>query len=261
MTQSVHLLVDVGNSRIKWNPLPVDANEITQPTHAFAWNQETLSEQLETHWGLITGFVTKVTVANVAGDDIQKKLTAWCADHWKIDPQFVATTPQFDDIKNGYDQHQELGVDRWLAVIAAHQLYPESADIVIDCGSALTVDTVLPDGKHLPGPIIPGQDSLFETLMAKTAFAESEIQPGSEEAQVFVTNTKNALLSGAKFATSGALDAIVKQTSQALSSENLKVIVSGGAAQQMLSLTTIKDYLVEPDLVLKGLLFFNQDKL
>jgi type III pantothenate kinase len=260
MTQSVHLLVDVGNSRIKWNPLPVDAKEFNQPTQAFAWNLDTLSDQLETNWGSITGFVTYMTIANVAGDEIQKTLAAWCTSHWKIDPQFVTTTSQFGEIKNGYAQHRELGVDRWLAVIAAHLLYPESTNIVIDCGSALTVDTVLPDGKHLPGPIIPGQDSLFKTLMSKTAFAKSETQQASEEQQVFVTNTKDALLSGAKFATSGALDAIVRQTSQALSSADLKIIVSGGAAQRVLSMTTIKEYLIEPDLVLKGLRLFIKDQ-
>ncbi len=264
MTQGVHLLVDIGNSQIKWCRAAT-GGETMQPAHAFPWEHELLANLLDNNWGSLKDSVTKVSVANVAGEQALDILNQWCLDHWKITPQFVTTTPQFGGIKNGYENYQGLGIDRWLAVIAAHHLYPESANIIVDCGSAITVDAVLPSGEHLPGPILLGQRNMIDSLLSKTDLSkffstESDAGQQQENLQAVVKDTKSAILSGAKFATSRALDAIVDNIEEQLpQSSNINVIATGGAAQSVMSLSTLftrKAYIHEPDLVLKGLACF-----
>ena len=265
MTQGVHLLVDVGNSQIKWCRAVSSSDEPMQPAHAFPWEHDLLTNLLDNNWGSLKDSVTRVSVANVAGKQAQEILNQWCLDHWKITPQFIATTAQFADIKNGYENYQSLGIDRWLAVIAAHRMYPESANIIIDCGSATTIDTVLPNGEHLPGPIILGQQSMIDSLLSKTDLAnyipaENDTSRDSEAPQAIVKDTKSAILSGAKFATTMALDAIVGDIEGQLpQSSAINIIATGGAAQSVMSLSTLStrnEYLHEPDLVLKGLACF-----
>ena len=82
----------------------------------------------------------------------------------------------------------------------------------------------------------------------------------SESLQAIVKDTKSAILSGAKFATSRALDAIVGNIEEQLpQSSNINIIATGGAAKSVMSLSTLstrKTYTHEPDLVLKGLACF-----
>jgi len=264
MTQDVHLLVDVGNSRIKWNRAVADSDQTQQPASAFAWDLELLPTLLDNNWGPLQQ-VTRISIANVAGEKVQDALSQWCADHWGITPQFAATTQQFGDVKNGYDDYQSLGIDRWLAIIAAHHLYPAFANIIIDCGSAITVDVVLNTGEHLPGPIIFGQQNMIETLLSKTDLAkymkaEDGVESDQKVPQAIVRDTKSAILSGAKFATTKALEAIVGDVEAQLpQSSNINLLATGGAAQGVMALSTLstrKDYLYEPDLVLKGLARF-----
>jgi len=264
MTQDVHLLVDVGNSRIKWNRAIADSDQTQQPASAFAWDLELLPNLLDNNWGSIQQ-VTKIFIANVAGEKVQNIFTQWSADHWEITPQFATTTQRFGDIKNGYDDFQSLGIDRWLAIIGAHYLYPAFTNIIIDCGSATTVDVVLNTGEHLPGPIMFGQQNMIETLLSKTDLAkymkaEDSVVSDQKGPQAIVRDTKSAILSGAKFATTKALETIVGEIEAQLpQSSNIHLIATGGAAQGVMSLSTLstrKDYLYEPDLVLKGLARF-----
>ena len=269
MTQGVHLLVDIGNSQVKWCRAAVGGEVLKQPAHAFPWELELLSNLLDNNWGSLKDSVTKVSIANVAGEQVQNILNQWCLDHWKISPQFVTTSSQYGIVKNGYENYSGLGIDRWLAVIATHRLYPKSANIIIDCGSAITVDAVLPGGEHLPGPIMLGQQNMIDSLLSKTDLSKYvSTQNGAsqqhENLQVIVKDTKNAILSGAKFATSRALDAIVADIEAQLpQSSNLNIIATGGAAQSVMSLSTLstrKAYIHEPDLVLKGLACFIENQ-
>lgn len=264
MTQDVHLLVDVGNSRIKWKRAAIDDDPSQQPASAFAWDLELLLNLLDNNWASVQG-VTKISIANVAGEKVQNILSQWCADHWKVTPQFATTAQQSGDVRNGYEDHQSLGIDRWLAIIAAHHLYPATTNIVIDCGSAITVDVVLTSGDHWPGPIMFGQQNMINSLLSKTDLArympeKEEAESAPQQPQAIVRDTKSAILSGAKFATSKALEAIVDEIEAKLpQSSNIQIIATGGAAQNVMALSTLSaqtNYLYEPDLVLKGLALY-----
>lgn len=266
MTQSVHLLVDVGNSRIKWNYLASNEREFHHSTHSVEWNIDELPDLLDRHWEPLQEFVTQVSVSNVGGEKLQQFIAQWCLNHWNVEPRFAITTEQFGEIKNGYDNYQELGVDRWLTVIAAHQLYPASTNIIIDYGSATTVDTLLPTGEHRAGPILSENKILLDKLLSNAEISDSDTE-AAEVPQVFVNNTKNAILNGAKFATSRAtesVEAIVKQIVKQIESElavlsEVRIVVTGGAAKNAPALSTLstqQNYYYEPDLVLKGLAYY-----
>lgn len=257
MMQGKDLLVDIGNSRIKWGLLPSDSTRFSGQTSAVNWTLENLTDILETHWGTIDESIQRITVANVAGDEVQKQVTAWCNNQWQLAPQFVSTTAEFGTVKNGYQDYHELGVDRWLAVVAANHLFPQQALVIIDCGTAITIDTVLPDGQHRAGPIIAGRKMAIDALTHNTAFANKLQGVENPSTEVFVSNTKNAVLSGANFATAKALDAIIEQIRQKLSENRLeqpiKLIATGGALSEIMPLTSVTNYDCEPDLVMQGL--------
>lgn len=73
---------------------------------------------------------------------------------------FVESQAAFNTFKSAYDNADELGVDRFLAMIGAIELYPNQTRLIIDMGSALTFDLVLGNGEHQGGLIMPGLGKL-----------------------------------------------------------------------------------------------------
>jgi type III pantothenate kinase len=263
MTHRISLLLDIGNSRMKWNLWAQGAADFSRETQSVGYKTQPIEQLLDQQWQDIEYPIEAVFVANVAGTTIAQQVSDWCEKHWGIDPHFAATSATFLSLKNGYDNYRELGVDRWLAVIAAHALCPDRQVIVIDCGTAITVDALSSNGQHHAGPIIPGSRMMQQALAANTADLKIADATGSW-LSVFVKNTQNAILSGVNFATSSALNMIVSQIRQKLveesGDEEIKLIVTGGAAAQLMPLTNIKEFTIEPDLVLMGLRRLAEDK-
>ena len=256
MSIQTFLLVDVGNSRLKWNVWQQGVLQFSRETQRADYIDRSIADVLDDQWGNIDDTIQEIFVANVAGDTVAKQIETWCVDHWGIHPRFAETNIRFQSVKNGYHNYNELGVDRWLAVIAAHQVYPDQDVIVIDCGTAITVDTVARDGQHHAGPIIPGRQMMFQALATNTADL-NDVSENNMSESVVVNNTQKAIVSGVNFAISSALDAVVSEMRQRLINENsankIVTMVTGGAAETVMSLTQIKDFTVKPDLVLTGL--------
>jgi len=260
------LLVDIGNSRIKWNTVVSGTQEFEQGTRADDWVQATLLNVLDNIWQPLSD-VSRVVVASVAGPEVHSMVNQWWQRHHKLTPEFVTTTKQFGDLSNGYHDYRELGIDRWLGVIAARHAYPSQPFIVIGCGSAITIDTVLADGRHQAGPIIPGQSIMLQALRDHTALdvpKSAEIPPTLD---TFVDGTNNAIVNGVNFAAVAAINsaivAIIRQisdkSSKVADTNGVKIIATGGAAQTLIPLTTLKTAQIEPDLVLKGLLLLSME--
>ena len=256
VSAQTYLLLDIGNSCLKWNIWQQGARQFSSETQRTDYKDRALAEVLDDQWRSIDNSIQNVFVANVAGDAIAKQVETWCVDHWGIHPKFAKTSASFKSVQNGYYHYGELGVDRWLAVIAAHERFPGKNAIVIDCGTALTVDAVTPNGQHHAGPIIPGRKMMFQAL-ASNAADLSDMSEKNTSASVFADNTQKAIVSGVNFAISSVLDAVLSEMRQKLAAENdaskIIVIATGGAAETVMSITHIKDFTIEPDLVLTGL--------
>jgi type III pantothenate kinase len=63
---------------------------------------------------------------------------------------------EMSGVKNGYEDYERLGLDRWLAMLGGFHLASGSACLVLDFGTAVTADFIAADGEHLGGFICPG---------------------------------------------------------------------------------------------------------
>ncbi len=182
------LELDCGNSYVKWRI--VDGGHEIPAALGVAGHALELVDDLGSR-GLMAN-ITRCRMVSVRGDvetaEIIKTLTD--ALHVRIDT--AAPDRSAGAVINGYHDHQRLGVDRWLAIIAAYDLC-RRACVVIDLGTAITVDLVAQDGKHLGGYIVPGTALLRGQLLsnarriqydlAESSLALSDLTPGRSTAE------------------------------------------------------------------------------
>ena len=110
----------------------------------------------------------RVRIANVGGDQIA--LAAAVRRSYGVSAEFALVTPTLGGVRCGYRQPEQLGIDRWLATVAAWR-QAQVATVVVGAGTAITVDFVAADGSHLGGYIAPGLALLAAALRHGTADA------------------------------------------------------------------------------------------
>ena len=161
----------------------------------------------------------------------------------------VITQPESKGVLCGYAEFQNLGVDRWVAVLGAHRKYQTNI-LVIDCGTATTIDYVTASGQHEGGWILPGITTMRESLLQNTdRIFDEVIQPEAE----FGKNTPNALRNGCAMATVGAIHQAIQHIP-----DGSKIIFTGGDGALMQSLCQFESDLMM-DLVFEGLSLFVQN--
>ncbi len=152
-------------------------------------------------------------------------------------------------IKTTYDDPAAIGADRLCNAVAAHALTGAGA-IVIDCGTAVTIDCVDAAGTFLGGAILPGFRTAVRALHDGTAqLPEIPLEP---PATAMGTSTVTNLQSGIVLGTTYAIDGIVRRImEESFANANVPVIVTGGHAAVYRTVTSLET-LHEPDLVLIG---------
>jgi type III pantothenate kinase len=151
------------------------------------------------------------------------------------------------------DHPAEVGADRLLNALAVHELYGGPA-VVLDFGTATTVDAVAADGAYVGGAIAPGIEIGLEALAARTAqLPRIELRA---PATAIGTNTVAAMQSGTVLGAIGAARELIARVSAELGADDgkpVKTILTGGlaAASWMSELGHVDA--IEPDLTLKGL--------
>jgi len=165
----VVLELDLGNTRLKWRGLLGGAVQasgffVRQDFLDLPGCLSALSLELRgLRWGSEISQVRVASVASVAADEA---LALWGQSEFGLCVGFAQVSRECAGVVNGYDDCERLGVDRWLAIIAAQQLAPEGV-CVVDCGSAVTLDFVLA-GRHLGGYIVPGLRLMNAALFGNT---------------------------------------------------------------------------------------------
>ncbi len=194
----MQLLVDIGNTRIKW--AFVNDNGLL-PSEAM--NHADWLTLLENSNWLIKQQVSEVIIASVANDSLIKKITAYAKQNWQCHSRRLSTEAAWQQLKNGYTSVEQMGVDRWLAMIAAWALKKEAnkkktdgACLVIDCGTAITVDAIDENGQHLGGHIVPGLDLLRQTLIKQTAAVRPESKTDNNLKTSYANDTTGAVNHG-----------------------------------------------------------------
>jgi type III pantothenate kinase len=236
------LTVDIGNSRIKW-ALWEDRRIIG--TGACEYTGDKVVNAFTVFDGLSPQ--SSVMVACVAGEAVEHVLRDWMQQHWSVSPVFLRTTAELGGVRNAYSNPSQHGVDRWAALVGARHIYRVPV-CIIDAGTAITVDLMDAKGRHRGGRILPGLQMMRDALLEGTG----GIDQTDGEATVFADNTADAVSSGTLHMLQAALVEICSSAAQLLGN-NMKIIITGGMSEQIMSLHGLPELVHEPDLVMLGL--------
>jgi type III pantothenate kinase len=240
------LLIDIGNTRIKWASLE-QKRLAQQHAEPYAdWDGAQIRAQILSKLSK----PQRVLVANVGGARIGKLVAETIKVACDVEPEFVHATASAAGVRSGYREPEKLGVDRWLAMIAAYNL-EHRAVCVASVGTAMTVDAVDAAGQHLGGIIVPGPDLMISSLHRGTSDIAMRASDGNQGTELFADNTQAALYQGAAH----TLAAIVERAGhvmQARLGELPALLVTGGASSRITEALRVP-FRVVPDLVLRGL--------
>lgn len=246
------LELDVGNTRLKWrvtSGLSAVSGDILRLDRSDA---DVVAELC----GAITAdAIERVCVASVADVEFSRALSAAVTETGLPVPEFACVTAEASGVVCGYADVSRLGVDRWLAVLAAHHTTPNGA-VVVDCGSAITVD-VVSGGCHLGGYIVPGLRLMVDALFQGTDRVkvsrrfDGELSPADD--------TVEAVNRGVVQMVVGLVAQAVRQWPGAV--DRIPVLLTGGDAAQLRQALeceiAVADIACCPDLVMDGLRYCN----
>lgn len=232
------LLVDAGNTRVKWALADAAAATGQWLAHGAVLHAE-LATLADTWRALDAG---SALVSNVAGSDMGAQLTELLGP---LPVTWFASRATLAGITNGYRNPLQLGCDRFAAAIGARALDPGQALVIATCGTATTIDAVSADGVFIGGMILPGLALMAGSLAKNTAQLPQAI-PGAALPSTFADNTNDAIVSGCINAQAGAIERAVAAHGAG------RCIVSGGAAAYIVPALGIP-CIVRENLVLAGL--------
>jgi len=240
------LLVDVGNTRIKWSVLRGDRLGRQKALEHAGVTARDLKRQL---FARIPG-LTRVIAASVAGTRLNRMLAATCRRETGLACEFVASARNAAGLTTRYKEPWRLGVDRFMAVIAAYHMARARGACVIDLGTAMTIDLVDTLGVHLGGAIIPGPELMVGSVLKNTAGIAKRASGSLANKSLFAQDTRAAIHQGARYAAAAIVDRAVSEAQRTLQRTPL-VLLTGGGAVQIEPLLQCSHVSV-PDLVLRG---------
>lgn len=245
------LLVDAGNSRLKWSELDAAGNVSAQQARAYAGRPA-----LAVFIDLLDDYpeVEHITLVHVLTHLFDDSVQEACAQRG-VSLHVVRSVATAYGITSGYQNPTALGADRFVGLVAGHRLAVGRPCLVIDCGTAITVDAVECDGRHLGGLILPGLQLSAEALIAR---AQGRLSLSFELPGIFADGTARAIGSGCLFGLVGAIEGICARMQQAMSAPPLRVVTGGDAAHLRQWLQG--DYLLQPDLLMYGLRYITEQE-
>lgn len=235
------LVVDVGNSRIKW----ARVDNARMSPGSFLERGDAIEAALSKAWEHEPAPV-EVLVCSVAGTSFNERLEEWMNECWRIQPAWFRSRARALDIANAYAHPEQLGSDRLAALIGARGLSSGRLG-VIDCGTAATLDAVDEEGRHRGGLILPGLALARQSLLQRT---DSIRDIGPVPPGVLGRSTAECVANGTRLGLAGGLERCMKEIERLL--PGLDWIATGGEWPELASLIE-RPVAHDPDLVLKGL--------
>lgn len=239
------LVIDMGNSRGKWGlTLPGASGLLRTGSFDMTSDMETVLGRQD----LPLASLKSVLISSVARETCYQQVSAWLQANTPATVRRFISRARAFGVTNGYRNPEQLGADRWAALIAAWRII-QGRVLVADCGSAVTLDLLAADGRHLGGYIFPGLQMMRRALHQGTA-GLPEVKDGNIGLAV---NTDDAIAAGTLLAVTAAIESIVARH------KNLPCLLTGGDAE------AVGRYLQlpcqhEPDLVLKGLVIAGREQ-
>lgn len=242
------LLIDLGNTRIKW-----------------AWLSGT-GEKLEGAGVARTGdglsvlpfldrgdAVAGALACNVAGIELGRKLAGLVRERLAVELVFVQAQPSACGVTAAYANPLNLGADRWAALIGAHAQGRRDYCIV-DAGSTVTMDLLLADGRHLGGYIAPGREMSLAAMARGTAELASRLKGHSGGPQDLAPGTDSA--EAMEKGTLAAQLGMIRMGMERLANKgegSPVLLLTGGGADALIGTGELPEAHLAPDLVLHGL--------
>ncbi|WP_394752876.1 type III pantothenate kinase [Crenothrix sp.] len=241
----MRLLVDIGNTRLKWGL--ADQGEIMAT--GVLVNSHISSQVLIDTWQALVS-PQLIALSCVNSPQIIELISSAATFLWPHSPVIKAQSLASQcGVRNAYEQPEKLGVDRWLALIAAHHSYHQTLCIV-DCGTAITVDVMTGDGNHQGGLICPGL-----TLMRHSLAHGTHQLPLSEQNYTvgLANSTESAIFSGILSAACGLIERVIAQQPKPI-----QLILTGGDAG-IISTQLACEAIIDDNLVLRGLIYVSEE--
>lgn len=227
--------IDIGNSYTKWR--------LTDGAVVYRSGSQTtqsISNGLELPPGVP---ILRVRLSSVVSDSLQGDLVAQMKSQFNAEVAVAKVSSSAAGVTCGYDDPSSLGIDRWLGMMASYSRYKASV-LVVDAGSAMTLDLVTAEGRHIGGYILPGLTLMRDALWGGTDRVKVDADAtsgGIDPAQ----DTAAAVNQGSLLASIAVIEKLLVQYQSNL-------VVTGGDAKQLLPYLKGKvDY--QPNLVLDGL--------
>lgn len=239
----MRLLLDLGNTRLKWALQAQSHGWLARG--ATDW-QDDLANALESAWASLPR-VALVIAASVVDERREAQVAAAVDRLFACSPTWLRTPASACGVRNAYAEPQRLGIDRFLAMVAAHAegLAP---CVLAGAGTALTLDALAADGRHLGGLIAPGVALMQQSLLAATARVRPQ-RPG--EVLELADNTADAVASGCWQAAAALIERFATRMTPRLGT-HASLIIDGGDAADLLPLLSLPARLSQ-DGVLRGL--------
>lgn len=232
----MRLELDIGNSRVKWR-LVSDGVE-----------HEGVTSLIDPQWPETA--VDAIWISSVAASEVNETLSVELGRRYGCTPEFARVSKQCAGVRCGYDDPSRLGVDRWLVLLAAFKREQGTPAIVVDAGSALTIDLLAANGQHTGGFITPGYRMLQSALLGQTANIRFEQEA---QAQPFGgLDTAGCVSSGAELVFAGLAHSILTLRTE-FNEQAIILITGGDAAKLFENLKSEPRVECLPNLVLDGL--------
>jgi len=248
------LLVDAGNTRLKW--AAASGGHVGR-VHAAAWSARTLDA---TARRALRGRHARIVVCSVAGSKVERALRRAARRSGNPAPLFIRSARRAAGVRNGYAQTWRLGADRWVAMLGARARHPGRALCIVDVGTALTIDLLDGHGLHRGGMLVPGPALMVEALLRSTAGirqrAGARAGAGAMAARptprtLFGRSTRAGLLAGSALAGAALIERALAAARELMGRRPL-LLLAGGAARTVAPLLRVR-HLREEHLVLHGL--------
>ncbi|MER2513434.1 MAG: type III pantothenate kinase [Nitrosomonas ureae] len=241
------LAIDSGNSNIKWG-LYSD-NKWLKQGNVFYKDVSNLESEF-----IKFPRPTFIIISHVARDETKNQISKLIS-LWPAKPQWLCANRFRCSVINGYTNPEQLGSDRWAALIAAWKIEKQPC-LVINTGTAVTIDVLSESGKFLGGVILPGFNLMTKSLLAGTQL--TTIESGSYED--FPVNTGNAIRSGTLHCILGAIDRMYNILLSNANIASANCIISGGNASLLIPFFKLPIKVIN-NLVLEGLIIVANDIL
>ncbi|OJB61124.1 pantothenate kinase, partial [Burkholderia ubonensis] len=234
-----HLLIDAGNSRIKW--ALADARRELVETGAFGHARDGGADPDWSHVPRPRG----AWISNVAGAEVAARLDALLEARWPGLPRTtIRACAAQCGVTNGYATPDQLGSDRWAGLIGAHAAFPGEALLIATFGTATTLEALRADGRFTGGLIAPGWALMMRSLGTHTAqlpTLTTDIASGllaGAQAEPFQLDTPRSLSAGCLYAQAGLIERAWRDLNAAWQAP-VRLVLAGGAADDVARALTV----------------------